>query len=276
VPNVKKLAELLKDEEDIEVGAVNCVTEPRICGEWFAIRAYPSFLAVNDLHGTRQEYQDGIYEPEALATWVRKIAREWRYLLAQSNLHSITTAEQYHRTVINSTDFVIVAFMDGFECSSCKTAKTNAMRLSASLRGYSGVSVAIVNCDTSAMEAFCASQNLPNPPFAPVVKGFPMGNKTELTVGRVLYNSNEVEPHIALQMIEAIVRLLLADRLEAENSVGLTHDQGGYDAEKKKEEEDKNKQQPPPMEWNGPKRRVAVAWGGDSEGPPLTGPRIGF
>jgi len=309
IANVKKLAELLKDDEDVEVGAVNCVTETRICSEWYAVRAYPTFLAVNDLHGTRQEYQDGIYEPELLAEWVRKIAREWRYLISRSTLHTITSPAQFHQVVVNTTDFVVVAFMDGFECSSCKTARTNAMRLSASLRGYKGVAVAVVDCDSVAMEGVCSLQQLPSPPYAPVVKGYPSGNKSVVVAdsdessgsgsgsgsgngsgsgskvgtvqGKVLYNSNEVEPHIALQMIDGIVRMLLADRIEVAvgNSVGLPGDgTAGYDAEKKDDEKDKEKQRdegmPPDMQWNGPKRAVGVAWGGDEERI-LTSPRLG-
>ena len=286
IPSVKRLADLLKDDEDVEVGAVNCVTEARICGEWMGIRQYPTFLAVNDQHGTRQEYQDGSFEPEAIAEWTRKIAREWRYLLSQGRLHSLTTVADFERVVVNSTDFVVVAFMDGFDCASCKTAKTNAMRLSASLRGYEGVSVAVVNCDSESMSEFCSTQQLPLPPFAPIVKGYPSGNKTaaaaaDALVGRVLYNSNEVEPHIALQMIEAIVRLLLADKLTAANAVRLAgaegeEEEGGYAADKKKEEAKPPPEPEPEMHWNGPQRRVAVEWGGDSEGPILTSPRLGF
>ena len=304
IANVKKLAELLKDDEDVEVGAVNCVTETRICSEWYAVRAYPTFLAVNDLHGTRQEYQDGIYEPEILAEWVRKIAREWRYLISRSTLHTITSPDQFHQVVVNTTDFVVVAFMDGFECSSCKTARTNAMRLSASLRGFRGVAVAVVDCDSVAMEGVCSLQQLPSPPYAPVVKGYPSGNKSVVAVadtnessgsssssssstkmgtvqGKVLYNSNEVEPHIALQMIDGIVRMLLADRIEVAvgSSVGLPGEgTGGYDAEKKADDKDKEKERdegpPPDMQWNGPKRAVGVAWGGDEERI-LTSPRLG-
>jgi thiol-disulfide isomerase/thioredoxin len=37
---------------DVEFAAINCVLEGTICNEWFGIRAYPTFLAVNDFHGT--------------------------------------------------------------------------------------------------------------------------------------------------------------------------------------------------------------------------------
>lgn len=38
----------------VEFAAVNCVNEHAVCNDWFGIRAYPTFLAVNDRHGTRQ------------------------------------------------------------------------------------------------------------------------------------------------------------------------------------------------------------------------------
>lgn len=273
VPVYKQVAEQLKEEDDIEVGAVNCATEEAICSRWFGIRAYPTLLALNDKHGTRQEFK-GPKDAASILAWVRQVSREWRYLLSQGRLNIITTQQQFDDIVFNTTDFPIVVFMDGLDCVSCKTAKTNAMRLSASLRGYEGVSVSVVDCDTDAMEAFCASQDLPSRPFAPVVKGYAIGNKTSETRGRVLYNSNEVEPHVALQMIDSIVRLVLADRLKVDKSVGVMPGDLGYDKEGKEEEEKKN-EEPPDLNWDdGPGRRVPVEWGGDEERI-LNAPRLG-
>jgi len=56
LPTYKAIADDLAEDASIEVGAVNCVTQPTICGDWFAISAYPTLIACNDKHGTRQEY----------------------------------------------------------------------------------------------------------------------------------------------------------------------------------------------------------------------------
>ena len=54
-----------------------------------------------------------------------------------------------------------VSFVDGFDCSSCKTAKTNMLRLSASLGQLA--TVAVVNCakDEESRELCYTNQSLP-------------------------------------------------------------------------------------------------------------------
>jgi len=56
VPVYTNIASMLEDEDSIEVGSVNCATQPTICNEWFGIRSYPTVVALNDLHSMRQEY----------------------------------------------------------------------------------------------------------------------------------------------------------------------------------------------------------------------------
>lgn len=147
VPTFSNIASMLEEEEAIEVGAVNCATQSVICNEWFGIRSYPTVVALNDHHGMRQEY-DGPLEPLEVTTWLKRVAREWRWLMRQSrHLISLVSEQAFKEQVLESNEFWIVVFLDGFDCSACQTAKTNVMRLAASLKGLSDVKVGIVNCE---------------------------------------------------------------------------------------------------------------------------------
>jgi len=161
LPTYKAIADDLADDASIEVGAVNCVTQPTICGDWFAISAYPTLIACNDKHGTRQEYH-GPKDQASVTTWIRAVAKEWRWLFATSNIVDIRNETQFRQQVLNSTQFWVIAYMDGVDCSACKTAKTNAMRLSASLRGYPDVQVGVVDCEDEDAKSLCYEmQDLP-------------------------------------------------------------------------------------------------------------------
>ena len=87
-----------------------------------------------------------------IAAWVRTIAREWRWLWSHSDVRRIASAAEFVATVQNSTKFWCVVFLDGEGCGPCKTAKTNAMRLSASLVSTTAArsaGVATVDCAAS-------------------------------------------------------------------------------------------------------------------------------
>lgn len=275
IQTYKEIADGMEDDF-VEVGAVNCVTNERICSDWFGIRAYPTLIALNDKHGTRQEFH-GNKDVNTVTNWVRSVAKEWKWLFAQSNIITLEGSEDFQNQVVNSTLFWVIAYMDGVDCSACKTAKTNAMRLSASLRGLTDVQVGIVNCEEDANRELCygdAGQGIPSRPHAPLLKGYPIGEKAENTRGEVLYNSNEVEPHIALEMLDHTIRLALADRIDM-NAIGLHNDGSGYrENDKDEEEKDKKPDRPEPM-WNGPKRREPLPWGGGGGQMPNR-PGIGF
>lgn len=264
----KRTAELLADETGIEVGAVNCIAEPHICNEWFAIRAYPTILAINDKHGTRQEYHTGSKDAASVAAWAREVAKEWRWLFAKSRLSHIVGDEAFNSTILSKNDFAIVAFMDGIDCSACKTAKTNMMRLSAGLRAIENVTVSIVDCSEAENKHLCyQTQMIPAPPHAPVVKGYASGVKSQSSLGEILYNTNELEPHLAMEIMERIVRLSLNDRIPDPFALTEADDddasKSGY-ARDKKEEDKKKKDEPPPKpQWNGPPPKQAIRWGGD-------------
>ena len=77
-------------------------------------------------------------------SWALAIAAEWRYLFAASNVTSLD-AGSFDATVLRSERAWLVMFSDGLVCSQCRTAKTNLMRLSASLRGLPvGLGIVVV------------------------------------------------------------------------------------------------------------------------------------
>ena len=77
--------------------------------------------------------------------------------------------------------------------------------------------------------------------------------------GELLYNSNEIEPHVALQITERAIRMTLANIAQEEN--GLSASKGEF--QKEKEEEEEMPPPPPPRPkpmWNGPERPPPIAW----------------
>ena len=82
----------------------------------------------------------------------------------------------------------------------------------------------------------------------------------------MLYNTNEVEPHVALEMLDHTIRMVLNDRLNNTSALGMANE-GSY-AENEKDQEDKREPERPEPMWNGPKRRDPIAWGGSGGGVP--------
>jgi hypothetical protein len=78
--------------------------------------------------------------------------------------------------------------------------------------------------------------------------------------GELLYNSNEIESHIALQIVERTVRMLMTE--QEKNEKGLSTSNGdGFQKEKEDQEDDPPPPPPPPPPmWNGPERPPPIAW----------------
>eukprot|EP00912_Choanoflagellata_sp_UC4_P000423 UC4_evm2s261 len=131
-PAFKEAATKMEGER-VDYGAVNCEKHQEICGSRFNIRGYPTVLAVNRKHGTQQEFQ-GTRDAESLMTWAKRVQNEWLWLFHRANLLQAHVGTIEH-DILPSEDLWIMIFTDGFECAPCKTAKTNAMRLSAGLMG---------------------------------------------------------------------------------------------------------------------------------------------
>ena len=91
--------------------------------------------------------------------WAARVAAEWRHLAAHANVRTVATVDDY-LALLHSHAFAVVArvsaarrdtfswtlfsyksfsptrrFSDGLDCQACKTARTNLLRLSASLQG---------------------------------------------------------------------------------------------------------------------------------------------
>lgn len=80
----KAVAEALDEVVGVEIGAVNCAVEARLCNEVFGIRAYPTILAVNDLFGTRQEFLNADKSVETVVAWAKTVSREWRSVISSA------------------------------------------------------------------------------------------------------------------------------------------------------------------------------------------------
>jgi hypothetical protein len=171
--------------------------------------------------------------------------------------------------VIASPDFWIVLFSDGAECSSCKTAKTNMMRLSAGLLGLARVG--FFNCLAShAARDFCSRLELPASPFAPQVRAFQSGAKQTSDRGEMLYSPSEIEPHFALQLIEKVLRLSQTVEQRSRAVDVAEGREAGWDKGTADKKDDQPKPPPPPPrprpQWNGPKGRATLAGGGHRGG----------
>jgi hypothetical protein len=98
------------------------------------------------------------------------------------------------------------------------------------------------------------------------MKGYAAGDKSDGRVrGEVLYNTNEVESHVALEITERVLRLALADQ----RTDAVSEEQSAYEKtteDYQEDEREKQSRQPVEPMWNGPKRRDPVAWGGGGGG----------
>ena len=94
---------LIANDDELEIGAVNCEKQRAVCGEWFEISSYPSVMLINREYGMVQRYPKSRDKaPELVREWALTISREWRYLMAASNVTMVTAAE-FPKVVLNST-----------------------------------------------------------------------------------------------------------------------------------------------------------------------------
>eukprot|EP00808_Paulinella_micropora_P004738 g81248.t1 len=268
VGRYRAIAEALKDEA-IEVGAVNCESNKYLCNEKFNIRQYPTMRMLSRKRGMQQEFMDQHSEAHILQ-WVRKVAAEWTWLFHNSDLkelgvHPDNPKKDFRTQLMASKDFWAVLVLDDKECSQCKTAITNMMRLSAGVRGLAEVGLLVCDASTGNRQ-LCDQMGLPNPPFNPQVRGWGSGNKSSTDPGEMLYNPNDLDPHVALQLLEKVIKLTEADKV-ADGAV----------TSGKESDWEKDKPSPSPTPepmWNAPKPRAQhhfIRVGGGHQGAPQIG-----
>jgi len=201
----------------VEVGAVNCVRQPRICGEYVAVSKYPTVMMLNREFGTLQQFSSGDIKVAAIREWAERVAREWQWLFRYARVHWDLGRTSFTPggNVADSSAMWVVAFIDGRECASCKATCTNILRLSASLAGLP-VETGVVDCSLPEHQNFCYEEHeVPKPPHRPLTKAWRAGIKNRTDgpdKGELLYGVADLEPHIAFQLVEKAVRLALADR----------------------------------------------------------------
>ena len=268
----------LMRDDDVEVGAINCEKNRDVCADWLSVSAYPSIVLLNRQHGTVQLYpEEEERTPDAIRSWALAIAAEWRYLFAASNVASLD-AESFGATVLRSESAWVVMFSDGLVCSQCRTAKTNLMRLSASLRGLP-VGVGLIDCEQPSNRALCYETHaLPPSPHRPQLKMWRSGDKrpdderAPAALGELLYNPNLLESHVALQIAERALRLALHDRLPADEAASTDHAAadpqhaagGGFQEEREPQRAPEGAPTRPSIfQWDGPQmRHKPLPWGG--------------
>jgi len=237
---------------------------------------------------------------EELASWAKTVAQEWRWLLHNSELRSLSpsdwewveaaepdSSQSGHATsnetagshipigsLVNSTELWVVLLIDGMECPTCRNAKTNLLRLSASMVGLP-VSCGVVDCTLH--RDFChGSQEVPASPFRPVLRLWPRGPKRHADVrGLDVFSPDELEPHVALRIMDTVIRAALAPDLQAGDALvsGLRSD---FDDDKPDEKEDDQPQPPPQMPRQRDMSRNGLLWeGGRTHLPGPSGGRGG-
>jgi len=222
----------------VSVGAINfeAGNNKDWANEHLGVTGLPTLLLLNRKHRMRAKYDmstSNARTAESVLEWVRRLSAEWRYLFRESNV-TLLDGSTFGPAVLNSTQMWVVLFSDGLgpECTPCTETLNNMRKLSAALRAYP-VSVGVVNCQdsasskmcydssakqrTSAQPQFAVRLEVPAPPHAPQVRAWRRGNKTDHwewgggDKGEVMYNANEVPPHIGLQIMEKSARLALAE-----------------------------------------------------------------
>ena len=108
-------------------------------------------------------------------------------------------------------------------------------------------------------------QDIPKPPHAAIVKVWGKGPKNNPSLsnkGEILYNSNELEPHVALQITERAIRLSLSHDMLGNDAI---IESNAINSEYDKDNTDKKSSlfppRSPPM-WNGPTRKAPLPWDG--------------
>ncbi len=264
-PVFKAAAEMLAEGEDeaaaVDVGAVNCHKHAALCSR-FDVRAYPTVKIVSG-RGMVQDSDGALGAAEGLAAWARETAGEWRWLFAASDTRALRGEADFAAAVLDDGAFWLVLFLDGTECGPCRTARTNLMRLSAMSRGRARTGVVDCEAEEPGFDAggLCARLALPRPPHAPVLRAFHRGNKTRADAGEELFSPAEIESHVALRLVEAVLRLSGEPEAGALAAAGAAA--GRWDKDRKEEEEAEPTPAPTPRRprWNGPSPRTLPGGG---------------
>jgi len=284
VPLVSSAAEALADDPAaaIDVGAINCAKHATLCAK-SDIRAYPTYrLAAGGLGGLSQELPfASASTAESIAKWATGVATEWRWLLhAAGDVSSISGEAAWETFLANTTAFSLVLCVDEAESGPARTARTNLLRLAASV-SPARATVRVIDCgiEESVGSPLCARLGLPRPPFAPVLRALRAGAKSPKDVGEALFSPADVDAHIALAIVEAVVRLAVNVTDEVEEGKRAAFDKEAKEEEEEREEEDggdwSESQYTPPerpkLQWSGPTRPkgpTGGGWGGGGSAPP--------
>ncbi len=264
VPVVSAAAEALSDNDmGVDVGAINCAKYESLCGR-ADVREYPSYrLMANGMGGLSQTLPfASAQNADAIAEWTLEVAREWRWLMSAGDVATITGEIEWDAFILNTTKtLALVLCVDASESGPARTAKTNLLRLAASVGPQRAVA-RIIDCDMedSIGSNLCIRLGLPAPPFAPVLRVCGVGNKTVSDIGVPLYSPADVDPHVALAIAETVIRLAINVADDGDNADDDVK-KANFDKETKKKEDDEENPAPPPSQPTTPER-PKLNWGG--------------
>eukprot|EP00927_Polykrikos_kofoidii_P049404 TRINITY_DN43467_c0_g1_i1.p1 TRINITY_DN43467_c0_g1~~TRINITY_DN43467_c0_g1_i1.p1 ORF type:complete len:767 (-),score=85.46 TRINITY_DN43467_c0_g1_i1:104-2404(-) len=211
--------------DDVEIAAVNCEKNPQVCSKHLLTQTIPSLFLLHPAHSFLKKFDEAPSSVRAsveeIVSWVRKVTSEWRFLHAMARVHMLGSEDWADDgIVLNSTAMWVVLFSDGLECAPCKTGKSNLMRLSASLRSLP-VSCGVVDC--AVHRSFChKTHDVPPSPFRPLLKIWPRGPKVKGALGSQLLGSHELEPHVALRVMDTTLRAALTIEAPSDAVAGGT------------------------------------------------------
>lgn len=155
----KQAAQLL-ESDGVNVGAVNCERNERLCHE-HRIHSYPTIMLYTVESQQQGElYQSGDHSPEALVAFVHESIRSSVVALTDQN---------FEQEVVRSQHLWIVDYATGW-CGPCNALKPELRRFASQMSDI--VRVGAVDCDVS--QRLCATQQVNYYPF---IKIYAPGDK---------------------------------------------------------------------------------------------------
>ena len=181
---------------------MNCEKE-EILKQDFQIKAFPTLILYSAKHGVQSQYEKPQRDAESMAAWARQQVQDWRWLFSQAHLQALPdSVSGFQEKVVDGDDLWVVMFSGGEYCAACKSAKKNALRLSADLRGLA--QVGLVDCSLPTAQGLCTDEAVPRP--LPQFKLYPYGPKRK-GQGEWLFERSDLPIHLGLELTAKLVSL---------------------------------------------------------------------
>eukprot|EP01126_Amoeba_proteus_P000297 TRINITY_DN10096_c0_g2_i4.p1 TRINITY_DN10096_c0_g2~~TRINITY_DN10096_c0_g2_i4.p1 ORF type:complete len:233 (-),score=39.29 TRINITY_DN10096_c0_g2_i4:91-789(-) len=204
------------------------------------VQAYPSyFLYYPKLQFQMNMALVGLPIDQFAPEWITSRSSEWKRLGVQSNLISLDK-ENFEEEVNGYEDLWIIMFTGGSRNSKvhCDSARMNMVRLSANLRGLAQVGV--VDCNSNL--ELCIKEFKTVPTTFPLFRVYSRG---AVKTSEELFNFRSVPVHVACEMIEKLVQMLMANEKICKDGVCSAVTQAFQETYEAHKEEPKEDEKPP-------------------------------